>query len=120
MRIFISHSRKEFDLVTTLSADLQALGHEVWFDREPLGTNGPKWWDSILLNIRKCDLFIFALTSASLASETSRSEARYSASLNQRILPVTLSTVTAPVLPTELSKLPPVNYADHSKAQGLA
>src|SRR5260221_6066491 len=102
MRIFISYSSKERDLITTLAEDLASLGHDVWFDRELTRTGGQKWWETILLNIRQCDLFIFALTPRSLASEACQREYRYAYALNKRILPIMLEVVDIPTLSPEL------------------
>jgi formylglycine-generating enzyme required for sulfatase activity len=120
MHIFISYSSKERELVTTLADDLQALGHEVWFDRELNRTGGRKWWETILANIRQCDLFIFALTPSSLASEACRREYRYANALQKNVLPIMLAVVDIPSLPAELQELQFVNYMERTNKQALA
>src|SRR5258706_9187820 len=119
MKIFISYS-KDRELVSSLVNDLELLGHEVWFDSELLRTGGQKWWENILFNIRQCDLFIFALTPLSLASEACQREYRYAYALNKRILPIMLSMVDIPTLPPELQELQFVNYVEGGRKQGLA
>ena len=57
-RIFISYNNENHDIVKTLSEDLAALSHQVWFDKELAG--GQAWWDLILAEIRLCDVFVFA------------------------------------------------------------
>src|SRR5713226_6201221 len=120
MHIFISYSSKESDLITTLDEDLAALGHEVWFDRELTRTGGHKWWETILANIRQCDLFIFALTPFSLASEACQREYGYAYALGKPILPIMLAVVDIPTLPPELQELQFVNYIERGRKQALA
>src|SRR5258706_6772183 len=117
MKIFISYS-KDRELVSSLANDLKLLGHEVWFDPELLSRGGQDWWENILLNVRQCDLFIFALTPRSLASEACKREYRYGNALNKRILPIMLLIVDIPTLPPELQKLQLVTYVEGgSKAE---
>jgi hypothetical protein len=66
MNIFISYSRKSRTVVETLAIDLEALGYTVWFDRDLAG--GHDWWDEILHSIRRCNLFLYALTPESIES----------------------------------------------------
>jgi peptide/nickel transport system substrate-binding protein len=108
MKIFISYSSKDRDLVKNLGADLATLGHEVWFDQELSG--GQAWWDTILTGIRGCDLFIFALTPRSLDSYPCKLEYTFAESLNKTILPILLKDVDTTLLPPALSKLQFVDY----------
>ena len=97
MKIFISYSSKNRALVEVLANDLDAMGHEVWFDKKLTG--GHAWWDGILNSIRDADLFIFALTPQALDSHLCKLEYSYAAALGKRILPVPLETVNVNLLP---------------------
>jgi peptide/nickel transport system substrate-binding protein len=120
MQIFISYSSKDRELVKGLADDLELLGHEVWFDSELLRTGGQKWWATILTNLRQCDLFIFALTPNSLASDACQREYRYAYALHKRILPLMLAPVDVPTLPPELQEIQFANYTTQSRQQVAA
>jgi len=120
MRIFISYSSKDRDRVTSLADDLQVLGHEVWFDGELTRAGGQKWWSNILDNLRRSDVFIFALTPNSLASDPCKREYRYASGLRKRILPVMMENVELAVLPADLQELQFVDYRAYSSKQGIA
>src|SRR5579859_2097095 len=100
MKIFISYSSKNRAQVEPLANDLEALGHDVWFDKELSG--GQVWWDQILEAIRGCDLCVFALTPEALESQPCRREYTYAAAVNKIILPVMLESVEVNALPSAL------------------
>jgi len=85
-RVFVSYSRHDVESITHLTRDLQAVGLDTWHDNSLTG--GQRWWDSILENIRQCDVFIFALSQSSSDSEACRSELSYVVRLGKAILPV--------------------------------
>jgi hypothetical protein len=90
--VFVSYSRTNLDVVTQLIQDLQAVGVQTWHDQTLTG--GQRWWDNILSNIRDCDIFIFALSPESWASEACRSELAYVQQLSKTILPVLVADDT--------------------------
>ena len=87
--IFISYNRQSETVVRTLSEDIEALGHTVWFDQELSG--GKEWWDQILASVRDCDVFVFVLDPESLESKACKLEYGYAADLDKSILPVLVS-----------------------------
>lgn len=95
MRLFISYAHADNRKVERLAEILERSGHEVWFDRAIAG--GDDWWQSILGNIEASDVFIFALTPQSTASEACRAEYQYALDLNKPILPVMLAEAELPV-----------------------
>jgi hypothetical protein len=102
--IFISYARQSADMATSLSNDMKMFGYEVWFDRELSG--GQAWWDQILTSIRRCDIFVFLLTSDSLESTACRRECNYADALGKPILPVLVAdNVSIPRLPPMLSQI---------------
>lgn len=112
MRIFISYSKTR-DEVISLEQDLEAMGHEVWFDHELTG--GREWWDEILENIRACDLCILALSPHWLASYPCELEYQYSTALKKRLLPVMVETINPALLPSALSVIQMVDYRQQDK-----
>lgn len=116
---FISYSRKNEQAVRALARDVEALGHDVWIDHELTG--GQAWWDEILLRIRACGVFVFALSPPSLDSTACKRELRYAEALDKRILPVLLTDgVSTNLLPPALSTIQYVDYRTPSREAALA
>jgi len=108
-KVFISYDRQSRPQVEGLADDIEALEHEVWYDREI--SPGLLWWKTILKNIRKCDVFVFALTPRALEREACIKEYEYAHALRKPILPVRLSDeVSTDLLP---EALPEVHYVDY-------
>jgi hypothetical protein len=119
MRIFVSYSSQNRPAVKSLVADLVSLDHDVWFDQELSG--GQVWWDTILDQIRTCELFVFALTGLSIKSEPCRLEYTYAYELSKPIIPVLLTNdVNIALLPVILQERQFVNYINQDKAALLA
>src|SRR5262245_28245333 len=107
--VFISYSRESHQKVRSLSSDLEALGHLAWFDQALTG--GQTWWDMILSEIRKCDVFAFALEPDSLNSPACKREYAYAAQLGKCILPVLVGeNVPTDLLPPALAQIQFVDY----------
>lgn len=119
MEIFLSYSRQNLHLIRSLVEDIEALGHQVWYDHELSG--GQSWWDEILKQIQNCDVFVFALSWHSLNSQPCRLEYSYAHQLNKNILPV-LMTDDVPVnrLPQALSVIQFVDYRHPDKQAALS
>ncbi len=106
---FISYNRQSEAIVKTLAADIEALGHDAWFDREISG--GQAWWDQILAQIRTCEVFVFALAPEALNSTPCTREYQYAADLGKPILPVLVAEgVSTNLLPPALSAVQFVDY----------
>jgi WD40 repeat protein len=118
MNIFISYSSKSRAVVEALAVDLEALGYTVWFDRELTG--GLEWWEAILNRIRRCHLFLFALTPEAMASYPCQLEYDYATALHKRVLPVMLTNINISLLPSSLQKYQIVDYRQQNKQQALA
>src|SRR5580692_10897311 len=108
MNIFISYSSKSRAIVDALAIDLEGLGHTVWYDQRLAG--GHDWWSDILNSIRRCHLFLFALTPESMDSNPCQIEYEYASSLTKRILPVMLADINIHLLPSTLQKLQIIDY----------
>ncbi len=108
-RIFISYSSKSKPIVAKLAEDLGITGHEIWFDHQLTG--GQAWWDTILDEIRRCDIFVFALTSEALESYACKLEYTYAHKLGKPVLPVKMDgDVPIHQLPDELQLIQFVDY----------
>jgi formylglycine-generating enzyme required for sulfatase activity len=108
-KIFISYDRASKDIVEELVQDLRDEDHDVWFDQHLTG--GQKWWNNILSEIRKCEIFVAALTPDSLESSACQREMKYANDLQRILLPVRLSDKVSPdSLPLGLSELQWVDY----------
>ncbi len=113
--IFISYSRADLDAVTNLSQDLGSLEHQVWYDQALTG--GQRWWDNILAQIRRADIFIAVMTPDTLESQACKQELHYAFNLHKPLLPVRLSrNVNLNLLPRNLSEIQFVDYCDQDKA----
>src|SRR5258708_5019833 len=99
MNIFISYSKRRNE-VKSLADDLEGMGHSVWFDREITGAY--LWWDKILQEILRCDLFVYALTPEVLDSKACEAELHYAQALEKRILPIMLIKVNIDLLSSKL------------------
>ena len=107
--VFISYNRQSETITKILAGDIEALGHDAWFDQDLSG--GQAWWDQILAKIRDSDIFVFVLEPESLNSTACRREYRYALDLAKPILPVLASNeVSTNLLPTALSQIQFVKY----------
>jgi len=73
--VFISYDRAHQDVVKKLVQDLRDDEHETWFDQKLEG--GQLWWDTVLSEIRKSEIFVTALTPESLESQACQRELKY-------------------------------------------
>jgi hypothetical protein len=113
-RIFISHASSDDDAVTELASDLEQGGYEVWHDDQLFG--GQDWWDAILERIRACDVFVFALSRASLESEACRLEMDYAVALARPLLPVLVADTGGTAMPDLLDRVQRIDYRSADKA----
>jgi len=119
LRVFVSYDRGNVKAVKMLAEELEALGHQVWFDQDLTG--GHRWWDSILTQIRECDLFVFALTPESVESHACRKELDYAKRLDREILPILMSEeVNVSLLPRCLAEIQYVDYRRQDRQTAFA
>jgi hypothetical protein len=124
VRIFLSYARRDEAAVRSLHDDLVRAKRDVWFDRSLEG--GQTWWDTILEQIRACDLFVFALSPDSVRSHPCQAELAYAVALHRPVLPVRVRDVSvqiapAPIPTTQISdyrQRTPENIIDLSTAVG--
>lgn len=117
MRFFISYSRADrFFVDHFVPLLLPVYGQDsVWFDEQIPG--GADWWNLILEEIDKCDIFLMLMSNDSLNSTYCQGECRHALRLGKPILPIVVRPKTdvwehmAPDLAAELRK---INYIDLS------
>jgi len=121
-KIFISYSSKNRELVNKLADDLELLVYEphIWFDRELLRTGGQKWWDNILAEILKCEIFIYSISPQMLSSEPCKREYEYATALGKPILPVMLTDTNYHYLPGDIQPLQIVSFTGRTEIQRSA
>jgi hypothetical protein len=121
MKAFISYARKDAEMVELLRRDLEELcAAPPWIDRALPG--GQPWWDEILGQVRNSDVFVFALSRSSLASEACLSELHYSIAVRRHLLPVTVAPVDLAAAPDEVRQTHVIDYFERTpdSAIGLA
>jgi hypothetical protein len=90
---FISYSRRDDSAVRVLVEDLERTRHDTWLDRELGG--GEEWWQEILDQIRRCEVFVLALSDHSMASRPCRAELDYAQALGVPVLPVQVGDIAS-------------------------
>ncbi|MEP7288265.1 MAG: SUMF1/EgtB/PvdO family nonheme iron enzyme [Chloroflexota bacterium] len=117
MKLFISYSSQDRELVTALADDLELMDHVVWFDRELNRSGGHQWWKLICEQIRACDGFIYALSPHVLSSEPCKREYGYARDLGKPVLPLIVADLDYRYLPRHLQESQLVNFRTRSSEQ---
>lgn len=88
MRIFISYSRTDTEILKKLVPLIQAnYGDEcVWYDEKIQGGNA--WWETILQEIKRCNIFMFLISDTALESKYCQQELQEAVEKEKHILPV--------------------------------
>lgn len=95
--VFFSYSRDDLEVSRELSGHIEAAGATVWLDRQLHG--GDEWWAAILDQIRRCDAFVFVLSTSSVDSEACGLEIGYAAALKKQVVPVIVDDVDVRLAP---------------------
>jgi hypothetical protein len=98
--IFICYSNRDIALVEPLVLQLGVFGNAVQFEQKLI--SGDVRWQQIFDSIQDCDVFLFALTSNSLASDARALEYSYATALGKPIITVLLSDIQE-ALPPEIT-----------------
>ena len=118
MRIFISYALEDQAAVEALNADLERARFEVWMDEELIG--GESWWDTILEQIRSCELYIFALSPNSVRSRACKAELDYAIALSRPLLAVKVQEVAIQLAHPAIARTQMVDYRKRSMESLLA
>jgi hypothetical protein len=117
-RIFVSYSREDQGLVRPLVEDIKALGHSAWFDEELSG--GQVWWDEVLNQIRTCDVFVLAVSAATISSTACKREYGYAEAVGKPVVPVVVTEGVSPnLLPPALSRVQLLLYLRQDRSEAL-
>jgi len=108
-KVFISYARDNRPEVDQLVSHLQLLGDEAWVDSSLRG--GQTWWDEILRRIEECDVFIAAVSQASLRSTACSRELDWAEGLGKAVLPVSLEPAGM-AMPRRIMVRQIVDYSD--------
>lgn len=117
MKAFISYNSRVRYFVDIIAKDLNDAGYETWYDKEITGSQ--EWWDEILNQIRKCDFFIFVVSTGSIISIACKREREYALNLNKRILYLRIGDLDHTILGADLNKQNIIAYDKQDKAQSL-
>ena len=93
--IFLSYSRDDLASAETLARVLETAGHEIWWDRR-IGS-GEEFATEIEAALDRADIVLVAWSAHSARSAWVRDEAAAGRD-DGRLLPVTIDTVTVPVV----------------------
>jgi len=94
-RVFISYSRRDAEMVDKITKVLESAGIDVWIDRSDI-SGGSVWRESIVNGIEQCNVFILALSPASVSSDNVRKELDIAEGFKKKILPVQLLPTSIP------------------------
>lgn len=108
MSVFISYARKDRELVDLLARDIARAKYSVWLDQNLTG--GQDWWDTVLVQIRECSLFVFVLSPESISSRPCLAEFRYASELGRQILPVMVRDVAVELAPQPIPRAHILDY----------
>jgi formylglycine-generating enzyme required for sulfatase activity len=120
MKLFISYSSKDRDLIVELADEVALFDYDVWYDRELNRRGGHQWWALICEEIRRCDVFIYALSPQVLKSEACRREYTYARLLGKPVLPVIVGEVEIRYLPIELQAAQLVSFRQRGRDERRA
>ena len=94
--IFISYSRKDYDVVITLRNQIyRRTGVLPWMDVSGIET-GTQFADVIATAIDECDLLVFAISPNSVVSHWTTKEVLYAQEQRKKIYPVVIEDVRLP------------------------
>ena len=93
--IFISYSRKDRAKVSSLVSTLRSSGASVWVDESAID-GATLWSQEIVGAIRKCKVFLLALSSNSSLSKNVVKEVALASESGKKILPVMLEDTEVP------------------------
>ena len=114
-RLFVAHSRTDRSTVGELIRAARSLGYAVALDDRLPG--GSAWWSEVLERVARAEVFVYAVSGASLDSEVCRAQHTYAGGLGIPALPVVVGEgVADSLVPPDLARLQRVDYRDASKS----
>jgi len=116
MTVFISYSRLDEAVVTSLIADIKQCGEQPWLDDQLRG--GEEWWNEILHQIRESKIFIFCLSDNSMNSKPCQSELQYARQLGLPVIPIQVGEFSS-MRAFPLAEIHIIDYRSRSSSAGL-
>lgn len=116
-RVFISYARENKRDVDDLVEHLGLMGYDTWVDYELRG--GQDWWQEIMRRITGSDVFIAAVSRASLVSTTCQRELDWAETTGRPVLPVAVELVRTP-LPGRFASRQVIDYSQPGQRQRAA
>ncbi|MEP6876676.1 MAG: toll/interleukin-1 receptor domain-containing protein [Burkholderiales bacterium] len=109
MQVFLSYASEDRGTAEEIELALRGAGHSVFFDRESLPPGG-EFHARIRDAVRRCDAFVFLVTTNSIATGSyARTELKYARERwefpGERVLPVLLSKVPLDEIPPYLKSV---------------
>lgn len=103
-QVFISYSRKDLSFVEKLSADLEAAGLDVWYDKTDL-SGGSHWTIEIQNAIKNSNYFIVVLSPDSAISNWVEIEFLFASKHQRKIIPLMYRACDLPIYCMNLNYL---------------
>ena len=116
MVLFISYSSRDHAALEKVRAGLHRAHLQAWLDEELSG--GEEWWNTILEQIRGCEVFIVALSKNYLESKACKAELRYAQDLHRQILPVQIGPLDS-MRVNPLAAVQAIDYQNPSIDTGI-
>lgn len=88
-KIFISYSRKDIAFARLLHQEFEKNNHQAWVDWQDIPPS-TEWLFEIFEAIEQADIFIFVISSTSVASETCNLEIAHARANKKRIIPIAI------------------------------
>jgi hypothetical protein len=123
LRLFISYTRRDNDILEVLEPRLNQLGEipgrevkltEIWYDKRNIPV-GQKWCSEIIRGIQNADVLTAFISTDSMQSEYVRHEITTARRMGKSILPIRLHRVDT----TQLSAKAAARYRRFSRTQQL-
>jgi serine/threonine kinase PknH len=114
--VFISYSSRDHGALEKVRAGLRRAHLQAWLDEELSG--GEAWWNTILEEIRGCEVFIVALSKNYLESKPCQAELRYAQDLHRPILPVQIGPLDS-MRVNPLAAVQAIDYQNPSIDTGI-
>ncbi|KAB2905801.1 MAG: TIR domain-containing protein [Anaerolineae bacterium] len=116
MRLFISYARSDKFLVNQIVEILRDAGHDPWIDSEILP--GQDWQSRLLEEIKKCEIFLYAVSKRSNSSEWCQWETFTAIKLGKPLIPVLIDKSADP--PEYLSRIHYVDFSGEATGKAVA
>ena len=102
--LFISYSRKDFEVARKLTEAFNGQGLDFWIDWAGIPPT-VDWWNEIQKGIEEADIFLFLLSPDSVQSKVCKQEVEHAVKNGKRLIPLVVRDIKAGESPVELGSL---------------